>query len=146
MRFHLADDQAMVVTIDDGASEYSAIQMTDVWTIAPDPQKGIFSYTTPQSHRNADGTYTYVVAVKDPGAVNWVSTDGMHQGWIAVRWQGVPRTRTSSEGLLKNVQFVKLSELPSVLPPDALGVTPEQRRAAVQQRVDQWRLRLATGE
>jgi hypothetical protein len=146
MRFHLADDEAMVITIDDGASEYSAIQMTDVWTIAPDPQAGISSYTTPQSHRNNDGTYTYVVAVKDPGAVNWVSTTGMHQGWITVRWQGVPRTRTSSDGLLKSVQIVKLTNLASVLAPDTLGVTAEQRQKEVQHRVDQWRLRLAAGE
>jgi hypothetical protein len=97
MRFRLADDEAMVLTIDDGEAEYASIQITDVWTMAPDPQKYVSSYTSRQSHPNADGTYTYVVAVKDPGTVNWIDTAGMHQGWVAIRWQGVPHTRTDSQ-------------------------------------------------
>jgi hypothetical protein len=145
MRFRLADDEAMVLTIDDGGSEYSSIQLTDVWTIAPDPQKYVFSYTTRQAHVNADGTYTYVVAAKDPGAVNWVDTAGMHQGWVAIRWQGVPRTRLSSEGLLREVRVVKVPDLQSMLPAAARGVTAEQRKLKVQQRISEWRLRIARG-
>jgi hypothetical protein len=145
MRFRLADDEAMVVTIDDGASDYAAIQITDVWTIAPDPQKFVFSYTNKQSHLNDDGTYTYVIAVKDPGAANWIDTAGMHQGWVAIRWQDVPRTRTSSDGLLRDVRVVKSSDLVSLLPAAARGMTSEQRKREVKQRTDDWRLRLATG-
>jgi hypothetical protein len=145
MRFRLGDDEAMVVTIDDGGAEYAAIQLTDVWTIAPDPQKGVSSYTTVQSHRNADGTYTYVVAVRDPGAANWIDTAGMHQGWVTARWQGVPRTRANSDGLLRDMRVVKISDLASILPPDGRGVTAEQRKHDVQERTDEWRLRIATG-
>jgi hypothetical protein len=146
MRFRLTDDEAMFVTIDDGASDYAAIQITDVWTIAPDPQKFVFSYTKKQSLRNADGTYTYVIAVKDPGTANWIDTAGMHQGWVAIRWQDVPWTRTNSDGLLREVRIVKVGDLASLLPAAARGVTPEQRRREVQQRTDEWRLRLATGQ
>jgi hypothetical protein len=141
MRFRLADDEAMIVTIDDAAAEYGAIQLTDVWTMATDPQKFVSSYTSPQSRQNSDGTYTYVVAPQDPGTANWIDTAGMHQGWIAVRWQGVPRTRTNTDGLLREVRVAKVHDLPSILPSEARGVTPEQRRQEFQQRADEWRLR-----
>jgi hypothetical protein len=144
MRFSLADDEALIVTFDDGASEYGAIQLCDVWTMATDPQKYVSSYTSPQARPNADGTYTYVVAVRDPGAANWVDTAGMHQGWVAVRWQGVPRTRANSDGLLREVRVVKVGELASILPSEARGITPAQRKQAFAQRAAEWRLRTTT--
>jgi hypothetical protein len=145
MRFRLADDEAMIVTIDDAAADYAAIQVTDVWTMATDPQKFVSSYTSAQSRWNSDGTYTYVVALRDPGTRNWIDTAGMHQGWIAIRWQGVPRTRTTVDGLLREVRVVKISDLASNLSPEARGVTPEQRRREFRQRTDEWRLRTAGG-
>jgi hypothetical protein len=145
MRFRLADDAAMIVTIDDAAAEYASVQLTDVWTMATDPQKFLSSYTSAQSRQSGDGTYTYVVAPRDPGTRNWIDTAGMHQGWIAVRWQGVPRTRTNSDGLLREVRVVKVSDLASLLLPEARNITPEQRRQEIQQRVDEWRLRTTAG-
>jgi hypothetical protein len=141
MRFHLADDEAMIVTIDDAAAEYAAIQVTDVWTMATDPQKFMSSFTSPQSLQNSDGTYTYVAAPRDPGTANWLDTAGMHQGWIAVRWQGLPRTRINSDGLLREVRVVKARDLSSILSSEMRGVGPEQRRQELQQRADEWRLR-----
>jgi hypothetical protein len=146
MRFRLADDEAMIITYDNAASEYASIQLTDVWTIAPDPQKFVSSYTTQQSRRNTDGTYTYVVSVRDPGTANWIDPAGMHQGWVAIRWQGVPPTRTNSDGLLRDLRVVKISDLPSILPAEARGVMPEQRRREFEERTDEWRLRISAGE
>jgi hypothetical protein len=145
MRFRLGDDEAMIVTIDDAAAEYASVQLTDLWTMATDPQKFLSSYTSAQSRQNGDGTYTYVVAPRDPGTPNWIDTAGMHQGWIAIRWQGVPRTRTNSDGLLREVRVVKTGDLRSILSPEGRAVTPEQRRQELQQRVDEWRLRTAGG-
>jgi hypothetical protein len=143
MRFRLADDEAMIVTIDDAAAEYSAIQLCDVWTMATDPQEFLSSHTSVQSRQNVDGTFTYVVAPRDPGTRNWIDTAGMHQGWIAVRWQGVPRTRKNSDGLLREARLVKVTELASILPAEARGVTADQRREEQKQRADEWRLRTA---
>lgn len=145
LRFNLADDEALVVTLDDAASEYAAVQVTDVWMIAPDPQDHLASYTTAQSRRNADGTYTYVLSREDPGVANWIDTAGWRRGWLQLRWQGVPATRTSGDGLIREVKLVKRSELASILPPAAVGITPEQRRAMLTERAEEWRLRIATG-
>ena len=146
MRFNLADDEALVITIDDAGSKYAAIQMTDVWTICIDPQYYLASYTAAQSRINDDGTYTYVLAPKDPRTANWIETDGMHQGWVALRWQGVPRTRTNSDGLIRDFRLIKASELETLLPPEARGVTPAQRERERQERTDEWRLRIAPGK
>jgi hypothetical protein len=143
MRYNLADDQAIVITIDSAAAEYAAVQLTDVWTIAFDPQRNVSSYTTSQSRMNPDGTYTYVVSMRDPGVGNWLNPIGIHQGWIAFRWQGVPRTRTNSDGLIRDFRVVKTSELASILKPT---VTPDQRKQELEQRMDEWRLRIATGK
>jgi hypothetical protein len=145
-RFRLGDDEAMLLTIDDAGSEYSAIQLTDVWTIATDPQKYVSSYTTKQTRLNADGTHTFVIAPRDPGTINWVETAGMHQGWFAVRWQGLPRTRTNGDDLIRDLKVVKASELASLLPAESRGVTPERREKERAQRFNEWRLRLATGK
>jgi hypothetical protein len=146
LRFHLGDDEAIVLKTDDGAAEYAALQVTDVWTIAPDPQKTVASYTSQQSRPDADGTHTYVISTRDPGTANWVDTAGIHQGWIILRWQGLPRTRTSGDGLFRDFRIVKINDLASILPADARGVTPEQRRQEHQDRIDAWRLRIATGK
>jgi len=143
-RFHLADDEAMVITVDDGGAEYAAGQLTDVWGILPDPQKFMSSHTMHQARRNADGTCTYVVAVHDPGKANWLETAGMHRGWVAFRWQGLPRTRTGPEGLVRDFRIVKLSELPAVMPTDR-GVTAAERSGQKEVRFYEWRLRLAGG-
>jgi hypothetical protein len=145
IRFHLADDEALIGKIDDGGAEYAALQATDAWTIAPDPEKFVTSYTSQQSRPDAEGTFTYVISPRDPGTANWVDTAGIHQGWIILRWQGLPRTRTSNDGLLREFRLVKLSDLASILPAGARGVTPEQRQHDRQERIDAWRLRITTG-
>jgi hypothetical protein len=145
MRFTVADDEAVVITIDDGAAQYASIQLTDVWMLAPDPQLHLSNYTTAQSRPNADGTYTYVISKHDPGAANWVDAAGWNQGWIEFRWQGLPRTRKDATDLVRDVKFVKLNQLTSILAPNALGVTAEDRRQILQARGEEWRLRVATG-
>jgi hypothetical protein len=145
-RFHLADDEAMVITIDDGGAEYAAGQVTDVWGILTDPQRFVSSHTVRQTRRNTDGTSTYVIAVRDPGTANWMDTAGMHRGWVAFRWQGLPRTRTSPEGLVRDFRVVKISDLPSVVSAELCGMTPAVRAQENKTRLDQWRLRLAEGK
>ena len=72
-------------------------------------------------------TYTIVVSPTDPGVANWVSTGGLNQGTISIRFQDFD-PNSSVEPTVSS-QVVKLSQL-SGLP----TVTPEQRRAQIAQR------------
>jgi hypothetical protein len=64
-------------------------------------------------------------AVENPHVANWVSTGGLNQGTISIRFQDLD----SNNSTLPTVssQAVSLDDLPSVLPPGTVYVTPEQR-------------------
>ncbi|MFA5494003.1 MAG: hypothetical protein WC247_04425 [Porticoccaceae bacterium] len=48
-RFHLNDDEAMVVTVRDGDADYFGVQVADTWMIAPSPTGHIASYNAAQT-------------------------------------------------------------------------------------------------
>jgi hypothetical protein len=89
-KFRLADHQALVLTIDPAGSYYTGIQIADPWTISPDPMLRMVSLNSSQVAANPDGTLTYVIAGIDPGIANWIDTTGLAEGWMMLRWQGVP--------------------------------------------------------
>jgi len=95
-----------------------------------------------QSVANADGTQTFIVSPRDPGRTNWVGTAGLHEGWIQVRWQGVP-PHADSRDLLRSVRLVKLADLDSSVAQDLPRVTAAQRSAELEERRSQWLLRTA---
>jgi hypothetical protein len=74
-----------------------------------------------------------------------MDTAGMHKGWMMVRWQGIPKTRTNGDGLVRDFRVVKVSDLPSLLPSEAMGITAAQRQDEREQRQSEWRLRIADG-
>ena len=114
-RFAIADDEAVLVTIDPVDSYYTGFQITDPWTIAPDPMLRTASLNKGQVTPNADGTVTYAVALADPGVANWIDTCGLHEGWMLTRWQGVPGNPPKDQ-MIRNVRLVKISDIPHDIP------------------------------
>jgi hypothetical protein len=144
--FNIADDEAIVITMDPGGAEYAGVQVVDVWTIAPDPQKHVSSYTPQQSRPDTTGTFTYVIAARDPGTSNWLDTAGIRQGWLILRWQGLPPTRTDNQGLYRGFTIVNFAELQAVLPSVSRSVTTDERAQERRERFEAWRLRTTTGQ
>ena len=135
-RFRIADDEAVLVTLDPAGSTYTGFQITDPWTIAPDPMLRLASLNAGQATPNADGTVTYVVAVADPGVANWIDTCGLHEGWMLTRWQGVP-ANAPLERMIREVRLVTLDAIPrAVLRIDLAG-----RRAQISERARAFALR-----
>ncbi len=114
-RFAVADDEAVLVTLDPAGSYYTGFQITDPWTIAPDPMLRLASLNKSQCTLNADGTVTYAIALADPGIANWIDTCGLHEGWMLTRWQGVPAD-AAIERLIREVRLVKLNAIPIDIP------------------------------
>lgn len=131
-KFKLDDDEALVITTSDGGADYTGAQISDVWTLSPDPASRVVSLNKVQAHRNPDGTYTYVFAVRDPGAPNWIDTAGMHQGWYLFRWQGL--SPDAGPGLVRSTRVVKLSDLRDALPPGTPTVDAAQRAEQIKER------------
>jgi len=143
LKFELADDEAIVFTIEDGGAEYAAVQATDPWMIGPDPQLHLASYTVAQSRPNPDGTYSYVLARRDPGAANWFDVAGVERGWVLFRWQGMPRATRDGSQLVRSWQRVKTRELDGLLGESPARIGPDERPRQLASRRDEWRLRIA---
>ena len=125
--FQLDDDEALVLTIDPASAGFFTVPVYNDWTITGDYWNQQTSLNNDQSVANLDGTYTMVVSPTDPLVRNWVSTGGLNQGIISMRFQNLdpdsPDTPTVGS------QVVKIADLRDDLPADTVFVTPEQRAA-----------------
>jgi hypothetical protein len=82
-----------------------------------------------------------VISPTDPGVANWVSTGGLNQGTISIRFQDLDESSSTLPTV--NSQVVSLDELASVLPPTTVYVTPQEREE--QLALPEGRLRQALG-
>lgn len=130
--FQLSDDQALVVTIDPGNARYFNVPVTDDWTITGNYWDQQTSLNKSQSQANPDGTYTIVISNTDPGVANWVSTGGLNQGTISIRFQDLDTSSTAAPTVQS--QVVPISQLGAVLPVGTVYVSAEQRQAQIAQR------------
>ncbi|WP_210084563.1 DUF1214 domain-containing protein [Mycobacterium sp. OAE908] len=130
--FQLNDDQALVLTINPGDAGYFVVPVTNDWTITDNYWDQQTSLNISQAKKNADGTYTIVVSPQDPEIWNWVSTGGLNQGTISIRFQDIDPQATNLPTV--SSQVVSLDQLASVLP---AGTVP----ATAQDRLDQIALR-----
>ncbi|HEY7052707.1 MAG TPA: DUF1214 domain-containing protein [Mycobacterium sp.] len=127
--FQLADDQALVVTINPGNAGYFTVPVTNDWTITDNywDQQTSLNNAQMKYTANPDGTYTVVISPTDPGVANWVSTGGLNQGTISIRFQDLDTT--SSAVPTVRAQPVSILQLSTVLPPTTVYVNPAERAA-----------------
>jgi hypothetical protein len=123
--FQLADDQALVVTIDPGNAGYFVVPVTNDWTITDNYWDQQTSLNIVQAEKNPDGTYTLVISPSDPDVWNWVSTGGLNQGTISIRFQDLDDTSSTLPTV--SSQVVSLDDLASVLPAGTKYATPQDR-------------------
>lgn len=121
--FQLKDDEAMIITVDPGDAEYFVVPVTNDWTITGDTRNQQTSLNNSQAVKNSDGTYTIVVSKNDPRVANWVSTGGLNQGTISMRFQGVDPDAENMPTV--KTQVVKVSEVQGILANDP-NTTPDQ--------------------
>jgi len=123
--FQLDDDQALVLTINPGDAGYFVVPVTNDWTITDNYWDQQTSLNISQAEKNPDGTYTIVVSPQDPEIWNWVSTGGLNQGTISIRFQDIDPEATNLPTV--SSQVVSLDQLASVLPAGTVPATPQDR-------------------
>jgi hypothetical protein len=65
-----------------------------------------------QSAPGAEGDLDFVISIQDPGVANWLDTDGLSQGAMHVRWQGLPTgVRPATAVQAKKVRLDQLHQL-----------------------------------
>jgi hypothetical protein len=127
--FQLTDDQALVVTINPGNAGYFVVPVTNDWTITDNYWDQQTSLNISQAKENADGTYTLVISKDDPQVWNWVSTGGLSQGTISIRFQDLDPNSAAVPTVSSEV--VPLDELAGVLPAGTVYATPAQRQEQI---------------
>jgi hypothetical protein len=138
--YALTEDQALVVTIRPYDADYVGFQVGTDWFTSIDYANHTSSMNTQQATPNADGSFTYVVSLKDPGVANWIDPAGHPTGLLQVRWQGLA-AGAMPPGYRPTVQLVNLDELSTVLPAETVMVTERQRQRQIDQRRAQLRER-----
>lgn len=97
-RFELADDQALVVTIDLLGAQAFNIGACDPWATSVDYTRHISCLNHQQAQANHDGSYSFVLAPHDPGVHNWLDTGGLRTGTLCARWDARPAVPLSEVG------------------------------------------------
>jgi len=139
-RFRLEEDEALIITTEDGGADYTGFQITDPWTLRPETVLRTTSLNKTQALANPDGSTTYVVALQDPGVANWLDTGGLREGWLQLRWQNVPAGGVPA---VRGIEQVKLGDLESRLGKDVPRADLDYRRRQVRARVEEMALRTA---
>lgn len=136
--FQLTDEQALVLTITPNKAGYFGVPVTNDWTITDDYWNQQTSLNSDQARSNPDGTYTIVVSPKQPQLAadtsvwNWVSTGGLNQGTIAIRFQQLDPDNPDNPKV--SSQVVSLADLGTVLPDGTVYVAPVERLAQLSTR------------
>lgn len=125
--FDLSDNEALLVTIDSLGAKYVGFQLANPWGVAVEYTNRTGSLNIRQARPNRDGTYTYVISVRDPGVYNWLDPSGLNAGIFNIRWQNLPAPVTSTESAVKESRVVNLEQLQEALPDGTPLMTTTER-------------------
>lgn len=139
--FELADDEALVVTIEPGNARYFTVPVTNLWTITDNYWDEQTSLNNAQAVADPDGRFTFVISPTDPGVYNWVSTGGFNKGTVSIRFQDLDLT--SSVTPTVSARRVSLAALNAVLPPTTQYVTAAARQQQLATRKAGFDIRFA---
>jgi len=130
--FTLSDDEAVIITANAAGATYRDIVLHDLWLRSLPNRDNQISLTNAQMAPDADGRFTYVIAIKDPGVHNWLDTCGLHDVLVLHRWQGFPNPDAGQPTI--ESRKMSLAELEGALPAGVVRVTPEERRQQIARR------------
>ncbi|HLG89078.1 MAG TPA: hypothetical protein VKZ79_17990 [Alphaproteobacteria bacterium] len=133
--FDLTDDQALVITARKGTARYLGFELGSNWYISFEYAAHSSSLSNGQAAANPDGSYTYVIALRDPGVANWLDPVGHHTGLTLMRWQGLNGPLKPEDAPV--VKLVNIADLPQALPPGTPITTPAERHRQMLQRQHQ---------
>lgn len=140
-RAKLADDEALVVTVNGGGAGYFSLELYDFWFNSIDYADHTSTLNNGQVVANTDGSITYVISSRDPGVHNWADPAGVRSVFLVHRWQELPVNAAGHPPPSMHTQLVKFRELSKVLPAGTRKLDAEQRRKQLAQRRAEYDLR-----
>lgn len=140
--YALADDEALVMTIDALGGASLGVQIADPWGVAYDYDTRTSSLNNTQAQMDVAGTFTFIISARDPGYANWLDSGGFASGMAVLRWQALPPDADPAKAI-RNVEVVKLADLAARLPAGQTRLTPAQRAKQRAKRAADYAVRLA---
>lgn len=142
-KFELASDhEALVIDVNLGGADYFIAPITNIWGTTNDVLHRTGSLNRAQSVANSDGSYTFVLATKDPGVHNWLDPMDLHEGLLTLRWAEFAEGKPN-ENLNAKSRVVPLSELRSALPADTLYLSEAERSVQIKGRTASYSWRIS---
>ena len=139
--FHVRPGEALVLHVDPGDAPYVGIPITNLFGTTNENLAGGASLNSLQAERDAEGRFTCVLSLEDPGVVNWLDPNGLERGFLFMRWAGldpeVPPRRQPGISC-ERVSFLDLADH---LPGQTRSIDPQERRKRVAERSRQHALR-----
>ena len=132
--FWVRPGEALVLTIETGSAAYVGVPITNLWGTTNRNLSTSASWNSKQAARNADGTFTCVVSLEDPGVHNWLDPDGLERGFLFVRWAGLDAGNASASKPAISTQVVPVDALKNLLPGETLWITPHEREQNLERR------------
>jgi hypothetical protein len=125
--FDLQEDEALMVEVDPMGARYLSLQIWDPWMFSLNYRDQTGSLNKAQACADGDARYRFVIAKHDPGVHNWINTDGLLEGGVAMRWQGLQHG-LKRDGIALTARRVPIARLHVELPGDTRWVNSEERR------------------
>ncbi|MCX7864767.1 MAG: hypothetical protein N2423_07015 [Novosphingobium sp.] len=128
--FRVREDEAVLIEIDRPDCAYWNVELAQLQWEPGDWWARLVNYNLTQVHYEADGGVRFIASWRDPGRPNWFDCSGRVLHLIGFRFfearspQTEPRIRT-----------VPFAELDQHLSADMPRITPQQRRAQMEQRL-----------
>jgi hypothetical protein len=125
-RWALEPDEALLVTVTPpDPCAYWDVQVGNGWYESFDYRNRFSGLTCEGAVFDDDGSFTLVLADRDPGVANWLEAAGHREGHIAIRWQ-----LTEGNLPIPATRVVKVDDVASLtrLPPVNAEQRAEQRR------------------
>lgn len=141
--FKIADDEALIITVNPGGADYFIMPATNPWTITVSPGSIQCSLNNAQAVADNDGQYRFVISMTDPGVHNWISSSNLHEGTMMLRWQNLPTTAPETGGAGVTTELVKLADLHDKLPAETVWVSSNERDTQLQNRLQGYLRRVA---
>jgi hypothetical protein len=132
--FWVRPGEALVLTVDPGEAAYVGAPITNLWGTTNGNLARNASINSKQADYNADGSFTCVLSLEDPGVHNWLDPDGLERGFLFLRWAGLDPERVPERVPALETQVVAMGDLRSVLPSETRWVASEARAQILTER------------
>lgn len=128
MRYEIAADEALIITMTPIEARYWGFQTSSVWGQTNDYSYHQSSLNAQQVRTDTDGKVRIVLSLSDPGVPNWLDPVGVGTGSVLLRWYKAKGTAVPETAV------VALAELRQHLPADTPKVGAAQRAEELKAR------------